>query len=123
MHPRQLGVAHRLPGRLQVLRAGAGEAADDRHVAGQRVHRVAHVLGDGAHRGKVVGRGDGEPGLDDVHAWGGGPRGETGGQGSSVGWGPPGRWAAVMQKISYAIYVCMHVRLRGCNRMHFKQQR
>ena len=58
---RALGVAHRVPGRLDVLLARARQAADDGalHLASDRLHRL-----------EVAGRCDREAGLDHVHAAG-----------------------------------------------------
>mmetsp|Transcript_11203 Transcript_11203/g.28731 ORF Transcript_11203/g.28731 Transcript_11203/m.28731 type:complete len:415 (+) Transcript_11203:471-1715(+) len=67
VHARLGGALHRVPCALQVRELGAGEAADDGHVAvGARL--VAHLDRDLPHRLKVVGRRDGEARLDDVHA-------------------------------------------------------
>jgi hypothetical protein len=57
--PRSLAVADRLPCTIDVGGVGASQAADDRAV---------DLAGDGLDRVEVAGRGDREPGLDDVHA-------------------------------------------------------
>ena len=57
--PRPLGVLDGLPGPVDVGLAAAGQPADD---------RAADVAGDLAHRLEVARRGDGEAGLDHVHA-------------------------------------------------------
>ena len=57
MDPVALGVPHRLPGPVDVLEPGAGQAGDD---------RALHRLGDGLDRLEVAVAGDREPGLDDV---------------------------------------------------------
>jgi len=67
VHPGKLGLLHCLPGAVQVCQLGAGQAADDRHVA-VRMHLVAHDACNVAHGLKVVGAGHREAGLDDVHA-------------------------------------------------------
>ena len=56
---RPLGVAHRLPGALDVFEAGAGQAGDP---------GTADLLGHGLDRLEVAVGSDGEAGLDDVHA-------------------------------------------------------
>ena len=67
VHPGQLGFLDSFPGTVQVRQLGAGQAADDRHVA-VRVHLVAHLPRDVAHGVKIVGASHWEAGLDDVHA-------------------------------------------------------
>lgn len=62
------GVAHGLPGGVDVPLVAPGEAADDGHVAVPPERRVPDLDGDGAHGVEVVGRGGREPGLDDVDA-------------------------------------------------------
>ena len=59
MDARPLGVLDRVPGRVDVLEAGARQAADDRAVdlAGDRLDRL-----------EIARRGDREARLDDVHA-------------------------------------------------------
>jgi hypothetical protein len=56
---RALGVAHGLPGAVDVGRVGAGQARDDRPL---------DLAGDGLHGLEVARRGDGEAALDDVDA-------------------------------------------------------
>ena len=57
--PRLLGVAHGVPGAVDVGLAAAGQAADD---------RALDVAGDLADRLEVARRGDGKAGLDHVDA-------------------------------------------------------
>ena len=66
-----------------------GQAADDRHIA-VIIHRGADVHGDGPHRLEIVGGGDGESSLNDVHTWVGGWVG--GGRGWGVTKSPVVGW-------------------------------
>lgn len=68
VHPRLLGVPHRLPCRIDILLVASRQAADHRNVAVLRHRLVPDLHGDGPHRIEVVGGGRGEAGLDDVNA-------------------------------------------------------